>query len=81
MLKPMNEPSAFTKTRPKVSQRIADDLRLRIARGKYGAGSHLPPEFKLMEQYGASRPTRREAIRILEAESLVVTSGGGPKGA
>ena len=31
----------------------------------------LPPESALMEQFGVSRPTLREAFRILEAEGAI----------
>jgi DNA-binding FadR family transcriptional regulator len=74
-------PRLVDRKRQKVSQIVADDLRRKIAHGVFGNGSTLPLESQLTVQYGVSRPTIREAIRILETEGLVVTSGGGPKGA
>jgi DNA-binding FadR family transcriptional regulator len=60
-------------------QMLADDIRRRLVAGELVLGEPLPPERELMETYGVSRPTLREAIRILEAESLVETVRG-PKG-
>lgn len=49
-----------------------------IASGDYPAGSRLPPERQLAEQFGVSRPTIREAIIALEAKGLVsVKTGSG----
>jgi DNA-binding FadR family transcriptional regulator len=75
------EPSPVAKKHQKVSQIVADDLRRKIAHGVYGDGANLPPESHLITHYGVSRPTIREAVRILETEGLIVTSRGGPKGA
>ncbi len=77
----MGEPQPISKTHKKVSQVIADDLRRKIAHGIYANGANLPPESQLIKYYEASRPTIREAVRILETEGLIVTSRGGPKGA
>jgi DNA-binding FadR family transcriptional regulator len=66
---------------PKASQIVARDLKGRIARREITAGQCLPPEPELMAQYDVSRPTLREAIRILETEGLLTTTRGGRKGA
>jgi DNA-binding FadR family transcriptional regulator len=76
-----DELSPVAKKHQKVSQIVADDLRRKIAHGIYGDGSNLPPESQLITHYGVSRPTIREAVRILETEGLVATSRGGSKGA
>lgn len=65
----------------KASQLIADDLKAQIIRGELHVGDSLPSETVLTERYGVSRPTFREAIRILEAEDLVRTTRGGRGGA
>ncbi|MET0380076.1 MAG: FCD domain-containing protein [Spongiibacteraceae bacterium] len=75
------EPGAVEKHHRKVSQIVADDLRRKIAHGIYPNDANLPSEAQMITQYGVSRPTIREAVRILETEGLVVTSRGGPKGA
>jgi GntR family transcriptional regulator, transcriptional repressor for pyruvate dehydrogenase complex len=64
----------------KTAELIADELRIRIARGVLKKGDVLPAEMELVKQFGVSRPTLREAFRILESESLIVVrrgSGGG----
>ena len=66
---------------PKASQIVANDLKGRIARREIMAGECLPPEPELMTQFDVSRPTLREAIRILETQGLVTTTRGGRKGA
>ncbi|WP_322755631.1 FadR/GntR family transcriptional regulator [Frankia sp. Cas3] len=60
----------------KFSEMVADDLRGRVARGDIRPGDHLPPETELMDIYGVARPTMREALRILESESLIVLRRG-----
>lgn len=66
---------------PKTAELIANHLRRRIVRGELATGDRLPPEAQLMEQYGASRPTMREAFRILESESLITVRRGSQGGA
>jgi DNA-binding FadR family transcriptional regulator len=55
---------------------IAGQLRRLIIRGELAEGEVLPSESELLEQFGVSRPTLREAIRVLESESLVVVKRG-----
>ncbi|MFO7165501.1 MULTISPECIES: FadR/GntR family transcriptional regulator [Mycolicibacterium] len=64
---------------PKASALIANHLRRRIVTGELPPGHMLPSESALMDEYGVSRPTLREAIRILEGESLI-TIVRGPHG-
>src|SRR5438477_2885610 len=66
---------------PKTAELIAADLRRQIVRGDLTSGATLPPEVQLMEQYGVSRPTLREAFRILETESLITVRRGSRGGA
>jgi DNA-binding FadR family transcriptional regulator len=66
---------------PKASEIVADQIRKQIVRGKLNEGDFLPPESKLMEEYGVSRPTIREAFRILETEHLVTITRGARGGA
>jgi DNA-binding FadR family transcriptional regulator len=56
---------------PKTSELIANEFRRQIVRGELPPGTMLPSESDLMVQLGVSRPTLREAYRLLEAESLL----------
>src|SRR5207245_2326520 len=56
---------------PKTAELVARSLRRQIIRGELGQGEALPSESALMEQFGVSRPTLREAFRVLESESLI----------
>lgn len=66
---------------PKMAELIAGHLRRQIVRGDLPAGETLPPEVELMNQFSVSRPTLREAFRILEAESLIGVRRGARGGA
>jgi DNA-binding FadR family transcriptional regulator len=61
---------------PKMADRIADALRRMIIRGDIAPGMMLPPESELMERFGVSRPTLREAFRVLESESMIQVKRG-----
>ncbi|GAB2963986.1 FadR/GntR family transcriptional regulator [Amycolatopsis acidiphila] len=65
----------------KMADMVADRIRRMIARGEIGDGQWLPTEPELMEEFGVSRPTLREAFRLLEADSLVTIRRGPPGGA
>lgn len=52
-------------------QRIADELRQLIVAGELKEGDSLGHEPDLVERFGVSRPSLREALRILEAEGLI----------
>jgi DNA-binding FadR family transcriptional regulator len=66
---------------PKTAELISNYLRTRIVRGELKPGEKLPSEAKLMEQFGVSRPTLREAFRILETEALISVRRGSRGGA
>ncbi|ONH24651.1 FadR/GntR family transcriptional regulator [Pseudofrankia asymbiotica] len=55
----------------KIGHVLAADLRRQILRGTLAADARLPPETELMAAFGVSRDTLREALRILEAQSLL----------
>src|ERR1700758_2004663 len=61
---------------PKMADRVAAVLRRMFVRGEIPEGTMLPPESELMERFGVSRPTLREAFRVLESESLIQVHRG-----
>jgi DNA-binding FadR family transcriptional regulator len=66
---------------PKMAELVASDLRRRILRGELVEDDALPSESALMERFGVSRPTLREAFRVLESESLISVRRGAHGGA
>lgn len=66
---------------PKTAEVVAQTLRKQIVRGELPAGASLPAETVLTEMFGVSRPTLREAIRILETERLITVRRGARGGA
>lgn len=67
--------------RPKAAERVAAELRHQIVSGRLQPGDRLQPESVLRSEFAISRPTMREALRLLEAESLVTISRGKHGGA
>ena len=61
---------------PKAAEIVAARLRRQIITGELKFGEHLGPENELLTRYGLSRPTLREAFRILETESLITIVRG-----
>src|SRR5688500_8327723 len=57
-------------------QQVADELRALIVSGDLSEGDSLGHEAELVERFGVSRPSLREALRILEAEGLVTVVRG-----
>ena len=57
------------------------DLRRQIIRGELAQGDALPTESDLMVRFGVSRPTLREAFRVLESENLIAIRRGARGGA
>ncbi len=66
---------------PKTAELVAARLRNQIVRGELHEGDALPPEATLMAQFGVSRPTLREAFRVLESEGLISVRRGARGGA
>ncbi|HEY6641692.1 FadR/GntR family transcriptional regulator [Povalibacter sp.] len=66
---------------PKLSHIVVERLRRQIADGELNAGDTLPSETELLHQFGISRPTLREALRVLESETLIRLGRGARSGA
>lgn len=66
---------------PKAGEMVAAQLRRQIVTGQLKEGDALPPESALMVQFGVSRPTLREAFRILESEQIIQIRRGARGGA
>ena len=69
----MTSPSAAKREKP---QLIADEIRRLIIEGQLVEGELLGHEPELIERFGVSRPSLREALRILEAEGLITVVRG-----
>jgi GntR family transcriptional regulator len=61
---------------PSLSEQVGNRLIARIKTGDYPAGSQLPPENALAEDFKVSRATIRSAIRTLASRGLVVRRQG-----
>jgi DNA-binding FadR family transcriptional regulator len=66
---------------PKTAELVARRVRRAIVTGELRTGDSLPSEAQLIEDFQVSRPTIREAIRILESEGLISVSRGARGGA
>ena len=60
---------------------VADILRTRIVDGALPDGSLLPKQDDLIDEFHVSRPSFREALRILENEGLISVRRGNVGGA
>lgn len=74
------EPALSSLRSPKTSELVARRLRRMIVEGQLGDGDFLPNESELVAQFQVSRPTMREAVRVLEAEGLVEVRRGSRTG-
>lgn len=61
---------------PRLAETVADDLRQRILAGEFNNGSPFPKQDELVETFGVSLPSAREALRILELEGLITVQRG-----
>ncbi|MDB9838596.1 GntR family transcriptional regulator [bacterium] len=66
---------------PDLSAQIAKAIRDAIMSGKLMVDERLPSEAELAEQFNVSRPTVREALKRLGAQSLIRTQRGATGGA
>ena len=57
--------------RQQLHEQIADSIEQVVAREQLAPGTQLPPERALADMLGVSRPTVREALRLLQERGLV----------
>ena len=57
-------------------RQVAGDLREKINSGEFNPGDKLPSERVLVDTYGVSRITIREAVGLLRSEGLVSAEHG-----
>lgn len=71
----------FERVRPvRAYERVVEQVEEHVLRGELKPGDRLPSERVLMDQFGVSRSTIREALRVLESGGLVRSRPGGPAG-
>lgn len=77
----MSEQARFRPVEPvRLYQRIVEQIEDAVADGSLKPGERLPSERELVAQFGASRPTVREALRVLESNGVVRSRPGDPQG-
>ncbi|MEW1934572.1 FadR/GntR family transcriptional regulator [Rhodococcus sp. NPDC079359] len=76
----MSEPAAGSEQPARIYQLIADRIEDSILAGHLQPGDRLPSERELVIEYGVSRPTVREALRVLESGYLVKSRHGDRRG-
>lgn len=66
---------------PRLAELIASVIRERIMSGEYRDGVFLPKQEELLGEFKVSKPSVREALRVLETEGLVRVRRGNQGGA
>jgi len=66
---------------PKAAELVAARIRKAIVVGELLTGDNIPSEAQLITDFQVSRPTIREAVRILESEGLISVTRGAKGGA
>lgn len=66
--------------RPRTHELVVEKLREEIFAGRLAAGDRLPGERQLSEMLDVSRPSVREALRMLQAQEIIESHPGtGPR--
>ena len=74
-------PSGYRTQTVRVAETVASNLRQRILRGEFKTNSMFPKQDELVAEFQVSYPSVREALRILETESLITVRRGNLGGA
>lgn len=80
-MKPHTNGSDHQLRQPRLAEIVADAMRQRILSGSLNDGGKLPNQERLLEEFRVSKPSLREALRILEAEGLITVQRGNVGGA
>jgi DNA-binding FadR family transcriptional regulator len=63
-----------------MAELVAAEIRREILRGEHQPGDSISSEAALMERFDVSRPTLREALRLLESQQLITVRRGSHRG-
>lgn len=80
-LRPIKDAAAARVAAPKASETVAAAIIKDIVEAPMKIGDRLPAEPEMLEQYGVSRESLREGLRLLEVQGLISIRrgpGGGP---
>lgn len=66
---------------PRLAELVAEAIRGRILSGALHDGDFLPNQDRLLDEFRVSKPSLREALRILEAEGIITVRRGNVGGA
>lgn len=81
MTEAAGESRGFEQVRPvRLYERIVEQVEEAIAKGELRPGQRLPSERELVVQFGTSRATVREALRVLSSNGVVRSRPGDPNG-
>ncbi|SFP87619.1 DNA-binding transcriptional regulator, FadR family [Amycolatopsis arida] len=61
-------------------ERVVEQIEQAVLSGRLAPGARLPSERDLMAQFGVSRSTVREALRVLQAGAVIRSRAGDPRG-
>ncbi|MFH1122082.1 MAG: FCD domain-containing protein [Pseudomonadota bacterium] len=76
------EQNSFSPIKTKrVFEEVSAEIKKSIVRGAFKPGDRLPSEVELSRQFGVSRQTIREALRILELSGFITIQRGAVGGA
>ncbi len=66
--------------RSRAYEGIVEQIEEALRTGALRPGDRLPSEREMVQQFSVSRPTVREAMRVLESSGLVASRPGDPRG-
>ncbi|NDA30344.1 MAG: FadR family transcriptional regulator, partial [Alphaproteobacteria bacterium] len=69
----ISEPVKTKRSRPVL---VADEIKEWVVKKDLKSGDKLPNESEMIDLFGVSKGTVREALRILEAQGLISTKTG-----